>query len=102
MPEFAETIATAYSVEGLAIDLGRGVHEGAVAPEAVVRVPLAMMNRHGLVAGATGTPGQLIVSETVFALIYSFAWDGRWPSGAQLTACVLFTLGILFSIKAHR
>ena len=55
MPEFAETIATAYSVEGLAIDLGRGVHEGAVAPEAVVRVPLAMMNRHGLVAGATGT-----------------------------------------------
>ncbi len=46
--------------------------------------------------------GQLIVSETVFALIYSFAWDGQWPSGAQLTACVLFTLGILFSIKAHR
>ena len=55
MPEFAETIATAYAVEGRAIDLGRGVHEGAVAPEAVVRVPLAMMNRHGLVAGATGT-----------------------------------------------
>ena len=55
MPEFAETIATAYAVEGLAIDLGRGVHEGAVAPEAVVQVPLAMMNRHGLVAGATGT-----------------------------------------------
>jgi drug/metabolite transporter (DMT)-like permease len=46
--------------------------------------------------------GQLIVSETVFALIYSFAWDGQWPSMAQLAACVLFTLGILFSIKAHR
>jgi drug/metabolite transporter (DMT)-like permease len=46
--------------------------------------------------------GQLIVSETIFALLYSFAWDGRWPTLAQLTACVLFTLGILASIRAHR
>jgi drug/metabolite transporter (DMT)-like permease len=46
--------------------------------------------------------GQLIVSETLFALVYSFAWDGRWPTLAQGAACVLFTLGILASIKAHR
>lgn len=46
--------------------------------------------------------GQLIVTETLFALVYSFAWDGRWPSLAQSAACVLFTLGILASIKAHR
>ena len=46
--------------------------------------------------------GQLIVSETLFALVYSFAWDGRWPSAAQWAACVLFTLGILASIEAHR
>lgn len=46
--------------------------------------------------------GQLIVSETLFALAYSFAWDGRWPSTAQWAAVVLFTLGILASIKAHR
>ncbi|MEO8020883.1 DMT family transporter [Polaromonas sp.] len=46
--------------------------------------------------------GQLIVSETIFALLYSFAWDGRWPTAAQLAACVLFTLGILVSIRAHR
>jgi drug/metabolite transporter (DMT)-like permease len=46
--------------------------------------------------------GQLIVSETLFALFYSFAWDGQWPSPAQAAACVLFTLGILASIKAHR
>jgi drug/metabolite transporter (DMT)-like permease len=46
--------------------------------------------------------GQLIVSETLFALLYSFAWDGRWPAPAQLAACVLFTLGILASIQAHR
>lgn len=46
--------------------------------------------------------GQLIVSETLFALLYSFAWDGRWPTAAQWAACVLFTLGILASIRAHR
>jgi predicted nucleic-acid-binding protein len=52
---FGDAIAGAYASEGPAIELGRGVHEGSVVPEAVVRLPLAMMNRHGLVAGATGT-----------------------------------------------
>jgi drug/metabolite transporter (DMT)-like permease len=46
--------------------------------------------------------GQLIVSETIFALLYSFAWDGLWPTSAQLAACLLFVFGILISIKAHR
>ena len=46
--------------------------------------------------------GQLIVSETLFALLYSFAWDGHWPAPAQLAACLLFTAGILASIKAHQ
>lgn len=46
--------------------------------------------------------GQLIVSETLFALLYSFAWDGHWPSAAQWAACVLFTLGILAAVHAHR
>ena len=55
MSDFGDTIQAAYKVSGPAIDLGRGVYEGAVAPEAVVQIPLRMMNRHGLVAGATGT-----------------------------------------------
>jgi len=46
--------------------------------------------------------GQLIVSETLFALLYSFVLDGRWPGAATLAAAVLFTFGILFSIRAHR
>jgi drug/metabolite transporter (DMT)-like permease len=46
--------------------------------------------------------GQLIVSETVFALVYSFVLDGQWPGLAQAVAAVLFTFGILFSIRAHR
>jgi len=46
--------------------------------------------------------GQLIVSETLFALLYSFAWDRAWPGLLQWFAAGLFTLGILASIRAHR
>ncbi|KQX29354.1 transporter [Variovorax sp. Root434] len=46
--------------------------------------------------------GQLIVSETLFALLYSFLWDGRWPLATEWLAALLFVLGILASIKAHR
>ena len=45
--------------------------------------------------------GQLIVAETIFALVYSFLWDQSWPTGLQLAACVLFIVGILASIRAH-
>lgn len=46
--------------------------------------------------------GQLIVSETLFALLYAFLLEGRWPTPAQAIAAGLFTLGILASIKAQR
>ena len=46
--------------------------------------------------------GQLIVSETLFALFYSFVWDGQWPSVIQGLACLLFVSGILASVRAHR
>ena len=55
MTDFAATINVAYATEGAAIDLGRGVHDGELVREAEVKIPLATMNRHGLVAGATGT-----------------------------------------------
>jgi hypothetical protein len=45
----------AFPATGEAVTLGAVVHDGACHPEPVIRVPLAMMNRHGLIAGATGT-----------------------------------------------
>ena len=48
---FADVIAQGYATSGPAIELGRGVHDGELAHEALVQVPLAMMNRHGLIAG---------------------------------------------------
>ncbi|WP_270354150.1 helicase HerA-like domain-containing protein [Microbacterium testaceum] len=47
-------IAAGYALDGAALDLGVLVNGGPVA-SVPVRIPLAMTNRHGLVAGATGT-----------------------------------------------
>ncbi len=46
--------------------------------------------------------GQLIVSETIFALVYAFIWKGHLPGLLQGMACVFFVAGILASIRAHR
>ena len=55
MTDFGAAIAAAYATDGAALDLGHGVHDGRLSPEAIVRVPLKTINRHGLIAGATGT-----------------------------------------------
>jgi uncharacterized protein len=62
--DFGKAIAAGYAADGPTVDLGRGVHEGELVPEAVVRIPLRMMNRHGLVAGATGT-GKTVTLQTL-------------------------------------
>src|SRR6201988_1281810 len=51
----AQRIANGYAVEGQALELGTVVVDGAADPTAQIRIPLATINRHGLVAGATGT-----------------------------------------------
>ncbi|WP_406271568.1 DUF853 domain-containing protein [Nocardia sp. NBC_00881] len=51
----AAEIAAGYAFEGAALELGTVVINGTVEPAAPIRIPMRMMNRHGLVAGATGT-----------------------------------------------
>ncbi|WP_455353088.1 helicase HerA-like domain-containing protein [Streptomyces sp. SYSU K217416] len=51
----AAEIAAGYAFGGPALDLGALLWDGTCLPEHQIRVPLAMLNRHGLVAGATGT-----------------------------------------------
>lgn len=48
-------VAAGYTVEGQALQLGTVVVDGEPDPSAQIRIPLATVNRHGLVAGATGT-----------------------------------------------
>jgi uncharacterized protein len=51
----AKRIAAGYAVAGQALELGTVVIDGEADPSAQIRIPLATINRHGLVAGATGT-----------------------------------------------
>ncbi|HYB39110.1 MAG TPA: helicase HerA-like domain-containing protein [Mycobacterium sp.] len=51
----AQQIAAGYAVGGQALELGTVVVDGTADPAARIRIPLATVNRHGLVAGATGT-----------------------------------------------
>ena len=56
MPSDLEaTLTAAYGFDAPAVALGAAMQHDAAVPRVQVRVPLAMMNRHGLVAGATGT-----------------------------------------------
>jgi DNA helicase HerA-like ATPase len=48
-------IARGYTFTESAIELGVVVEDDVPVPSAGVRIPLSMLNRHGLVAGATGT-----------------------------------------------
>lgn len=53
--KFAEKIAASYNPKGSFIFLGAGLLDGEVVAQAKVNLALKMMNRHGLIAGATGT-----------------------------------------------
>ncbi len=55
MANFEETFRSAYGFDAPGIDIGNVMEDGKPLAALPVRVPLAMMNRHGLIAGSTGT-----------------------------------------------
>jgi len=53
--KFIESINKSYTISGSSIYLGAGIYQGSIHGQAKVNLPLRMMNRHGLVTGATGS-----------------------------------------------
>ncbi|MEY8779252.1 helicase HerA-like domain-containing protein [Allomuricauda sp. XS_ASV26] len=53
--KFFEHIAQGYAMKGDYITMGAGMLDGETITDAHIKIPLKMMNRHGLIAGATGT-----------------------------------------------
>ncbi len=53
--QFLEKIAAGYNFKGESVQIGAAVLDGEVLPEAKIFLPLKTLNRHGLIAGATGT-----------------------------------------------
>ncbi len=52
---FHDAMAVGYELTEPGVVIGSPMHDGELANDARVRVALSMLNRHGLIAGATGT-----------------------------------------------
>ncbi len=53
--QFTSQIQNGYTFKGASLKLGVAMLDGQVVPGCDIRIPLGTMNRHGLIAGATGT-----------------------------------------------
>jgi DNA helicase HerA-like ATPase len=54
-PGFRDAMTSGYAFEEATLELGGAMHEGEILNEPRVALPLSTANRHGLIAGATGT-----------------------------------------------
>jgi DNA helicase HerA-like ATPase len=74
-----QRIVQGYTFDEPAIELGVLMENDAPVPPAIIRIPLSMLNRHGLVAGATGTGKtktlQLMAEQICAAGVPVFAAD---------------------------
>ncbi len=46
--------------------------------------------------------GQMVLFETLFALIYGFIWEERWPTTLESAAFVLVVLSVVSCMHSHR
>lgn len=75
----SEAVGPGYRFEGAALELGALMADAETLTETPIRIPLGMLNRHGLVAGATGTGKtktlQLLAEQLSAAGVPVFAAD---------------------------
>ena len=111
---FARAMAEGYALEQPSIVFGRAMLEGEIEQGAAVQVALSILNRHGLIAGATGTGKtktlQLMAEQLSRSGVPSFVADIKGdltgmaePGNAadQRIAERMTTLGIPYEPRAH-
>jgi DNA helicase HerA-like ATPase len=90
--EFTAEIQSGYNFSGSSIVLGGAMIDAEAVPGLQVRVPLRTMNRHGLIAGATGTGktktlqaiAEQLAGNGVPCLLMDIKGDlSGWPCRAQ-------------------
>ena len=72
----------------LAVALGASIVGNALWNRASQLLPLTLL-------------GQMIVSETLFALIYGFLYEQRWPTALEVIAVILMVVSVLWCVRAH-
>lgn len=55
LSDYEQQVRDGYTFEGATMTIGAYIEDGATKPDTHIRIPLAMLNRHGIIAGATGT-----------------------------------------------
>src|SRR3954454_10275215 len=77
----SSAVAAGYQFEGPALELGGLMLDADTLSDVHVKIPLGMLNRHGLVAGATGTgktkPLQLLAEQLSANGVPVFAADSK-------------------------
>jgi drug/metabolite transporter (DMT)-like permease len=105
------TGAQALVLVPVAILMDTGSHEsGAWAQLAGVSIGIAVLasvvgnglwNRMSQLLPLT-LVGQMILFETLFALIYGFLWEQRLPTTLEMAAFAFVVLSVVLCIRAHR
>jgi DNA helicase HerA-like ATPase len=67
--QFLEEITKGYTFKSDFILLGGAVLDGKIVEGAQVKAPLKMFNRHGLIAGATGTGKTVLALFSILRLL---------------------------------
>jgi hypothetical protein len=78
--QFITAIQSGYTFKGPSINLGVAMLEGAGIPNLLVKAPLKTFNRHGLIAGATGTGKNKDLASNCGRTFKQWCWrfvDGR-------------------------
>ena len=78
-----------FSAVSVAIAIGASVIGNALWNSASRRLPLTMT-------------AQLVVFETLFALLYSFGWERRWPTLLEVVAITALLAGVWWCASTHR
>lgn len=66
--DFSTEVNEWFGFEEPSLDLGAGMFDGEPRTKNIVRVPLQMLNRHGLISGATGT-GKTITIQNIAGML---------------------------------
>jgi drug/metabolite transporter (DMT)-like permease len=45
--------------------------------------------------------GQMIIFETLFAFLYGYLWEARWPTPLEVAAIALMVISVLWCVRAH-